>query len=100
MRGSEGSGGRSGGGSSGGSGGRGGQSSREEAARKGGEAVSRDREHMSEIGRKGAEERNREPGGGSYGVRASRGMSIKPAVVTVVSGRMRIVNFSIDTGIR
>jgi general stress protein YciG len=27
--------------------------SREEAARKGGEAVSRDREHMAEIGRKG-----------------------------------------------
>ena len=28
-------------------------SSRSEAARKGGEAVSRDREHMAEIGRKG-----------------------------------------------
>jgi hypothetical protein len=30
-----------------------GSMSREEAARKGGEAVSRDREHMAEIGRKG-----------------------------------------------
>ena len=41
-----------------GSGGRGNQgggnsSNRSEAARKGGEAVSRDREHMAEIGRKG-----------------------------------------------
>jgi general stress protein YciG len=33
--------------------------SREEAARKAGEKVSQDREHMSEIGRKGAEKRNR-----------------------------------------
>ena len=31
----------------------GGSSDRSEAARKGGEAVSRDREHMAEIGRKG-----------------------------------------------
>jgi hypothetical protein len=31
----------------------GGGGSRSEAARKGGEAVSKDREHMSEIGRKG-----------------------------------------------
>lgn len=30
-----------------------GSSNRSEAARKGGEAVSRDREHMAEIGRKG-----------------------------------------------
>jgi hypothetical protein len=33
----------------------GGNSSRSEAARKGGEAVSRDREHMAEIGRKGGQ---------------------------------------------
>jgi general stress protein YciG len=32
-----------------------GGNSRQEAARKGGEAVSRDREHMSDIGRKGGE---------------------------------------------
>jgi uncharacterized protein len=38
-----------------GSGGSGGSSDRSEAARKGGEAVSRDREHMSEMGRKGGE---------------------------------------------
>jgi hypothetical protein len=37
---------------------------------------------------------------GSYGVRASKGMSIRPAVVTVVAGRTRTVNLSIDTGIR
>ena len=39
-------------------------------------------------------------GGGSYGVRSTKGMGIRPAVVTVVTGRMRIVNLSIDTGIR
>jgi hypothetical protein len=39
-------------------------------------------------------------GGGSYGVRASKGISIRPSVVTVVAGRMRIVNLTIDTGIR
>src|SRR5687767_2240557 len=33
------------------------ESKREEAARKGGEAVSRDREHMAEIGKRGAEAR-------------------------------------------
>ena len=32
-----------------------GGSSRQEAARKGGEAVSRDRQHMSDIGRKGGQ---------------------------------------------
>jgi hypothetical protein len=37
---------------------------------------------------------------GSYGVRASKGISLRPAVVTVVAGRMRIVNLTIDTGIR
>jgi general stress protein YciG len=31
-----------------------------EIGRKGGESVASDREHMSEIGRKGAEERNRD----------------------------------------
>ena len=40
-------------GNQGGGSGSGGSSNRSEAARKGGEAVSRDREHMSEIGRKG-----------------------------------------------
>jgi hypothetical protein len=39
-------------------------------------------------------------GGGSYAVRSPRGMSTRPAVVTVVTGRMRIVNLTIDTGIR
>jgi hypothetical protein len=39
-------------------------------------------------------------GGGSYGVRSPRGVSIRPAVVTVVTGRLRIVNLTIDTGIR
>ena len=34
----------------------GGKMSREEAGRKGGEAVSQDREHMSEIGRKGGQQ--------------------------------------------
>ena len=40
-------------GKGGGQGGSGGGGNRGEAARKGGEAVSQDREHMSEIGRKG-----------------------------------------------
>jgi general stress protein YciG len=35
-----------------------------EAGRKGGEAVSRDREHMAEIGREGGESRGRSPGSG------------------------------------
>lgn len=35
-----------------------------EAGRKGGEAVSRNREHMSAIGRRGAEVRNQERGSG------------------------------------
>jgi hypothetical protein len=39
-------------------------------------------------------------GGGSYGVRSTKGMGVEPAVVTVVTGRMRIVNLAIDTGIR
>ena len=39
-------------------------------------------------------------GGGSYGVRSTKGVAIRPAVVTVVTGRMRIVNLTIDTGIR
>ncbi len=38
-----------------------------EIARKGGEAVSEDREHMSVIGRKGAEKRNEERGSGGGG---------------------------------
>lgn len=39
-------------------------------------------------------------GAGTYVVKANKGMSLRPAVVTVVSGRMRIVNMAIDTGIR
>jgi hypothetical protein len=39
-------------------------------------------------------------GAGTYGVRSSRGILVRPAVVTVVGGRMRVVNLSIDTGIR
>lgn len=35
--------------------GQGGKMSREEAGRKGGEAVSQDREHMADIGRKGGQ---------------------------------------------
>ena len=39
-------------------------------------------------------------GPGTYLVTASRGMSVRPVSVTVVSGRMKVVNLSIDTGIR
>lgn len=41
-------------------GGNGGKTSRSEAARKGGLAVSRNREHMAEIGRKGGEKVSRD----------------------------------------
>lgn len=37
---------------------------------------------------------------GTYVVRPGRGMSIRPAKVLVVRGRLRVVNLSIDTGIR
>lgn len=49
-----------------------------EAGRKGGEAVSRNREHMSAIGRRGAEVRNQERGGGRTGRGASSGGSLGP----------------------
>jgi hypothetical protein len=39
-------------------------------------------------------------GGGTYLVRANKGVSLRPTIVTVVVGRMRIVNMAIDTGIR
>jgi hypothetical protein len=39
-------------------------------------------------------------GSGSYLVTASKGMSVRPVSVTVPAGGMRVVNFSIDTGIR
>ncbi len=39
-------------------------------------------------------------GGGTYLVKANKGMSLRPVAVTVVIGRMRIVNIAIDTGIR
>ena len=39
-------------------------------------------------------------GAGTYGVRSTRGILVRPAVVTVANGGMRIVNLSIDTGIR
>jgi len=39
-------------------------------------------------------------GSGTYFVTAGKGMSIRPVTVTVVAGRMRIVNLAIDTGIR
>jgi general stress protein YciG len=42
-----------------------------EAGRKGGEAVSKDREHMAEIGREGGE--HSRGGGGSSGGRSTRG---------------------------
>jgi general stress protein YciG len=54
---------------SGSGGSRSGSSSRTEAARKGGEAVSKDRQHMSEIGRKGGEA----SGGGNRGGGSSGG---------------------------
>jgi hypothetical protein len=37
---------------------------------------------------------------GSYSVRPGSGRTIRPANVLVVRGRVRAVNFSIDTGIR
>jgi hypothetical protein len=37
---------------------------------------------------------------GTWAVRASAGMRITPAAVTVASARARVRNFSIDTGIR
>lgn len=45
----------------------GGKMSREEAGRKGGEAVSQDREHMSEIGRKGGQQSQSGGRGGQQG---------------------------------
>jgi hypothetical protein len=39
-------------------------------------------------------------GSGTYVVKANKGMSIRPVSVSVVGGRMRVVNFAIDTGIR
>lgn len=39
-------------------------------------------------------------GSGTYLVTASRGMSVRPVSVSVVGGRVRVVNFAIDTGIR
>jgi hypothetical protein len=39
-------------------------------------------------------------GSGTYLVTASKGMSIRPVSVSVLAGRIRVVNFSIDTGIR
>ena len=45
----------------------GGKMSREEAGRKGGEAVSQDREHMSEIGRKGGQQSQSSQRGGQQG---------------------------------
>ena len=37
---------------------------------------------------------------GTYTVHTGRGRTIRPAKVLVVLGRMRVVNFAIDTGIR
>ena len=45
----------------------GGKMSREEAGRKGGETVSKDREHMSEIGRKGGQQSQSSQRGGQQG---------------------------------
>jgi hypothetical protein len=39
-------------------------------------------------------------GPGSYVLTANRGMSVRPAVVAVAAGRVRVVNLAIDTGIR
>jgi len=39
-------------------------------------------------------------GPGSYVLTANRGMSVRPAVVAVAAGRIRVVNLAIDTGIR
>jgi len=47
-----------------------------EAGRKGGEAVSRNREHMSAIGRRGAEVRNQERGSGRSASGGSAGGSV------------------------
>ncbi len=37
---------------------------------------------------------------GAYSVRPGTGFSVRPAIVRVVRGRMLVVNFAIDTGIR
>ena len=37
---------------------------------------------------------------GTYVVKANKGVALKPSIVQVVTGRMRIVNLAIDTGIR
>ncbi len=37
---------------------------------------------------------------GAYAVRPATGFGIRPGTVLVVRGRMRVVNFAIDTGIR
>ncbi|HEV8102355.1 MAG TPA: hypothetical protein VGP69_01330 [Gaiellaceae bacterium] len=37
---------------------------------------------------------------GTYVVRPGTGFSVRPGTVLVVRGRMRVVNFAIDTGIR
>lgn len=51
----------------------GGKMSREEAGRKGGEAVSQDREHMSDIGRKGGQQsQSNQRGGQQSGQRGGR----------------------------
>ncbi len=39
-------------------------------------------------------------GPGSYVLTANRGRSVRPTVVAVVAGRVRVVNLAIDTGIR
>jgi len=39
-------------------------------------------------------------GPGSYVLTANRGRSVRPAVVAVAAGRVRVVNLAIDTGIR
>jgi hypothetical protein len=39
-------------------------------------------------------------GSGTYLVTASKGVSVRPVSVSVPAGRVRVVNFAIDTGIR
>jgi hypothetical protein len=39
-------------------------------------------------------------GSGTYLVTASKGVSVRPVSVSVPAGRMRVLNFAIDTGIR
>lgn len=51
----------------------GGKMSREEAGRKGGEAVSQDREHMSDIGRKGGQQSQSNQRGGQQWQSGQRG---------------------------